>query len=122
NERPSGGKGAGPVLAFDRKSQNFLLARQVTQGNKTATEMTPYGGMRGNLQARVEGTDAHGNYSTRSYSGGAGGFAGGGGGGGARGGGYSGSSGGGSRGGGSSGGGGGYSGGGGGGSHGGGGG
>ncbi|HKN21279.1 MAG TPA: FecR domain-containing protein [Terracidiphilus sp.] len=117
NERPSGGKGAGPVLAFDRKSQNFLLARQVTQGNKTATEMTPYGGMRGNLQARVEGTDAHGNYSTRSYSGGAGGFAGGGGGGGARGGGYSGSSGGGSRGGGSSGGGGGYSGGGGGGSH-----
>ena len=98
------GKSAGPVLAFDRKSQSFLLARQVTQGNKTTTEMTPFNGMRGNLQARVEGTDAHGNYSTRSYSGGSGGFAGGGGGGGARGGSYSGSAGGGSRGGGYSGG------------------
>ena len=127
NEPLVAGKGTGPVLAFDRKSQSFLLARQVTQGNKTTTEMTPFNGMRGNLQTRVEGTDAHGNYSTRSYSGGSGGFAGGGGG--ARGGSYSGSSGGGSRGGGYSGGsagggsrgggsgGGGFSGGGGGGSH-----
>jgi len=126
------GKGAGPVLAFDRKSQSFLLARQVTQGNKTTTETTPFNGTRGNLQARAEGADAHGNYSTRTYAGGSGGFSGrgGGGGGGARGGssggsasggsrggGYSGggSAGGGSHGGGSSGGGGGYSGGGGGG-------
>ena len=108
NEPLVAGKGAAPVLAFDRKSQSFLLARQVTQGNKTTTEMTPFNGTRGNLQARVEGTDAHGNYSTRSYSGGSGGFSGGGGGG-ARGGSYSGSAGGGSRGGGSSGGGGGYS-------------
>ena len=132
NEPLVAGKGAGPVLAFDRKSQSFLLARQVTQGNKTTTETTPFNGTRGNLQARAEGADAHGNYSTRTYAGGSGGFSGrgGGGGGGARGGssggsasggsrggGYSGggSAGGGSHGGGSSGGGGGYSGGGGGG-------
>lgn len=116
NEPHEAGKGTGPTLAFDRKSQSFVLARQVTQGNKTTTQLTPFNGARGNLQARVEGTDVHGNYSTRSYSGGSGGFSGGGGGGGgARGGGYSGSAGGGSRGGGSSGGGGGFSGGGGGG-------
>jgi hypothetical protein len=109
NERPVAGKGGAPVLAFDRKSQSFLLARQVTQGNKTTTQMTPFNGTRGNLQARVEGMDAHGNYSTRSNSGGSGGYSGSGGGG--RGSSSGGSSGGGSRGGG------GFSGGGGGGSH-----
>ena len=107
------GKGAGPTLTFDHKSQSFLLARQVTQGNKTITETTPFNGMHGNLQARAEGVDARGNYSTRPYSGGSGGASGGGGGG-SRGGSYGGGSGG-SRGGGSSGGssrgGGGYSGG-----------
>ena len=103
NEPMLAGKGTAPVLAFDRKSQSFLLARQVTQGNKTTTETTPFNGTRGNLQARVGGTDAHGNYSTRSYSGGSSGSSGGGGGG-ARGG-YGGGGSGGSRGGGNSGGG-----------------
>lgn len=86
-------KGAGPMLAFDRKSQSFMLARQVIQGNKMTTRTTPFNGVHGDLQARVQGTDAHGNYSTRSYSGGSGGYSGGGGGG-ARGSSYSGSSGG----------------------------
>ena len=107
------GKDVGPTLAFDRKSQSFLMTRQVMQGNKMTTETRPFSGVHGDLQARVEGTNAHGNYSTRSYSGGSGGYSGGGGG--ARGSSYSGSAGGGSRSSGSSGGGGGYSGGGGGG-------
>ena len=97
-------KGTGPTLAFDRKSQSFLLTRQVMQGNKTTTQMMPFNGTHGDLQARVEGVNAHGNYSTRSYSGGSGGFSGGGGGS-ARGSSSSGSAGGGSRSGGSAGGG-----------------
>lgn len=103
-ETPVAGKGLGPVLVFDRKSQSFLLERQVTQGSKTTAERIPFNGMRGTLQARVEGVDARGDYSTRSYSGSSGKSSGGSGGG-ARGGSYGGSGGGGSRGGGGSGGG-----------------
>jgi hypothetical protein len=68
-ETPVAGKSMGSVLTFDRKSQSFLLERQVTQGNKTTIEREPFDGVRGTLQARVEGMDARGNYSTRSYSG-----------------------------------------------------
>lgn len=106
NEPLIAGKGNGTTLAFDHKSQSFMLARQVTQGNKTTTEMRPYGGLAGDLQARVEGMNARGNYSTRSSSGASGGYSGGGGSarggssGSARGGGYSGGASGGSRGGG----------------------
>jgi len=115
NEKLVAGKGPEPALIFDRKSQSFVFQHQVTQGSKTTTVKAPFDGMRGTLQARVAGVDAHGNYSTRSYPGGGvgsarGGSSGGSGGGGSRGGG--GSSGGGSSGVGSrSGGGGGYSGG-----------
>lgn len=116
NEPLMAARGAGQTLAFDRKSQSFLLTRQVIEGNKTMTRTTPFGGIAGDLQARAEGMNSHGNYSTRPYSGGAGGSSGGGAG--ARGSSYSGSPAGGSRSGGSSGGGGGFGGsGGGGGSH-----
>jgi hypothetical protein len=71
-ETPVAGKGQGPVLVFDRKSQSFLMERQVKQGDKTTTERTPFNGLRGTLQARVEGVDARGNYSTRSASEGSG--------------------------------------------------
>jgi len=104
NQPQVAGKGAGPTLAFDRKSQSFLLTRQVMQGNKMTTQTTPFNGVHGDLQARVEGMNAHGNYSTRSSTGSSGGYSGGGGGS-ARGGSSSGNSGGGSRSGGSSGGG-----------------
>ena len=107
-------KDASPALIFDRKSQSFLLARPVMQGDRSITKLEPFRGSWGDLQVRAQGLDAHGNYSTRSVSGGSGrgvgGFAGGrgsSGSGGARGGGFSGSNGGSSRGGASGGGGGG---------------
>jgi hypothetical protein len=72
-------KDAGPALTFDHKSQSFLLARPVMQGDRTITKLEPFRGSWGDLQVRVQGVDAHGNYSTRSNSGGsgrgAGGFA-----------------------------------------------
>ncbi len=104
------GKEQGLALVFNRKSQSFLMERRMTQGNKTFTVKEPFNGTRGTLQARVEGMDARGTYSTRSYSGGSARSSGGSGSS-ARGGSYGGSSGGSSRGGGGGYSGGGYSGG-----------
>jgi hypothetical protein len=64
------GKGPGTELAFDRTSQSFLLARQVTMGNKTMTVLVPFEGARGDLQERAFGMNARGNYDTRTYAGG----------------------------------------------------
>jgi hypothetical protein len=84
-------KGTAPALAFDHKTQSFLLARQVAQGGKSTTVMEPFNGAKGNLQARAVGMDARGNYSVRMVAGGTnrgsgGGVAGGGNGGASRGG------------------------------------
>jgi hypothetical protein len=56
------------TLAFDHKSQSFLLARQVTTGGKTSTVMQSFEGRSGELQARAEGVDSHGNYSMHASS------------------------------------------------------
>jgi hypothetical protein len=79
-------------LSFDRKSQSFLLAKQVTEEGKSRTELSAFHGSNGVLQMRAAGLDGRGNYSTRTV---ASSVSNGGGGGGARGG----TSGGGSRGG-----------------------
>jgi hypothetical protein len=95
-------KATGVPLSFDHKSQSFMMAREVTQGNKSMTVMAPMTNRSGNLQARGGSfAGAHGGYSGGGGSrggGGGGGFSGGGSSGGSHGGG--GSSGGGSRGGG----------------------
>ena len=81
------------ALSFDHKSQSFMLARQVTQGNRTSTVVSPLGGRNGTLQAHSgEGSFGGGNrgggsgsFSHASSGGGGaggGGFHGGGGGGG----------------------------------------
>jgi FecR protein len=51
------------TLAFDSKSQSFLIARQITAGGKTSTVMQPFDGHSGELQARAVGVDSHGNYN-----------------------------------------------------------
>jgi uncharacterized membrane protein YgcG len=58
------------TLAFDHKSQSFLLAHQVTTGGKTTTVLQPFAGRSGALQAHVGGMDAHGSYSMHASSGG----------------------------------------------------
>jgi hypothetical protein len=62
-------KDKGPALTFDHRSQSFLIARQVTLGNKTITVLAPFEGATGGLQARVQGVDSHGSYSTRPSGG-----------------------------------------------------
>lgn len=85
-------RAGGIPLSFDRKSQSFMMPKQVMQGNRSVTVMAPVTNRGGDLQARGGG-----------YSGGGGSHYGGGGGGGSRsGGGGSASSGGGSHGGGGS--------------------
>jgi hypothetical protein len=69
------------TLAFDHKSESFLLARQVTNGGKTSTTLQPFAGRNGELQARAVGVDSHGNYNMHASSMGGGGRVGGGGGG-----------------------------------------
>jgi hypothetical protein len=74
-------------LTFDHKSQSFMLARQVTQGNRTSTVMAPFAGRNGALQARAGGNfgggGSAGSFNHASSGGGSGGgFHGGGGGGG----------------------------------------
>jgi FecR protein len=63
------------TLSFDRKSQSFLLARQITTGVKTTTTLQPFAGHNGALQARAVGVDSHGNYNMHASSAGAGGGA-----------------------------------------------
>jgi len=57
-EDPSGNKGAlvktpGVPLSFDRKSQSFMMARQVIRGDKSVTVATPITNRGGNLQSRA---------------------------------------------------------------------
>jgi FecR protein len=56
------------TLAFDSKSQSFLIARQITAGGKTSTVLQPFDGHSGQLQARAVGVDSHGNYNTHASS------------------------------------------------------
>lgn len=42
----------GIPLSFDRKTESFMMARQVLQGNKSVSVMTPISNRGGNLQAR----------------------------------------------------------------------
>ncbi|MGA3136479.1 MAG: FecR family protein [Terracidiphilus sp.] len=94
-------KATGIPLSFDHKSQSFMMAKQVMQGNTSVTVMAPMTNRSGNLQARGGSfAGGHVGFSGGGGSrggGGSGGFSGGGSRGG---GGSSGSSGGGSRGGG----------------------
>jgi hypothetical protein len=64
------------TLAFDHKSQSFLLARQVTAGGKTTTVLQPFAGHNGALQAHMGGVDSRGNYSMHASGGGGGHFGG----------------------------------------------
>jgi len=72
----------GIPLHFDPKSQSFMIAREVTKGEKTVTVMAPVSSRFGNLQARggsfagVHGSNSGGG---TSHSGGAGTSSGGGG-------------------------------------------
>ena len=62
-------KAAGTTLTFDRKSQSFMLAKQVMQGGKTTTVHQAFNGNSGNLQARAGGFSSHGSYSGGSSGG-----------------------------------------------------
>ncbi|MGA2650297.1 MAG: FecR domain-containing protein [Terracidiphilus sp.] len=67
------GKATGIPLHFDPKQQSFMLAREVTKGDKTVTVMAPVSSRFGNLQARGGSfTGTHGSYSGggTSHSGG----------------------------------------------------
>ena len=73
---------AGIPLAFDPKSQSFMMAHQVMMGNKNVTVMTPVSNRTGNLQARSGSfAGGHGNPSGAggggSHGGGGGGASGG---------------------------------------------
>ena len=94
----SGNKGVlvktpGVPISFDRKSQSFMMARQVMRGDKSVTVATPITNRGGNLQSRAGSFNGGG--SSRGGGGSSGGYngassRGGGGGGGSRGGGGSG--------------------------------
>lgn len=58
-----------PVLAYNEKKQNFQIAHQITVDDKIEIVREPYSGIRGDLQARVKGVDAHGNYEVRRVTG-----------------------------------------------------
>jgi hypothetical protein len=45
-------RSTGIPLSFDHKSQSFMMARQVMQGNRSATITAPINNGRGNLQSR----------------------------------------------------------------------
>lgn len=61
------GKTAGTALVFDRKSESFVLAHQVQQGNKSVTVFAPVSNHGGNLQAHG------GSFGGGSHSGSSGG-------------------------------------------------
>jgi hypothetical protein len=71
-------KAVGVPLSFDRKSQSFLMARQVMQGGKSTTVMAPINNRGGNLQARGGSFSGGGSYHGGASSGGGGSHAGGG--------------------------------------------
>ena len=84
-EDPSGNKGAlvktpGVPLSFDRKSQSFMMARQVIRGDKSVIVATPITNRGGNLQSRAGSFSGGGD--SRGGGGPSGGGSGGGGGGG----------------------------------------
>jgi hypothetical protein len=92
-------KTPGVPISFDRKSQNFMMARQVMRGDKSVTVATPITNRGGNLQSRAGSFSGGGSF--RGGGGSSGGYYGGGSrGGGGGGGSHSGGGGGGSRGGG----------------------
>jgi hypothetical protein len=73
---PSGtiSRGSHAVLAYNHKSQSFMVASQITTHNGRTTVVTQtFGGHNGALQAHQGGVDSHGNYSMRAGSGGSGG-------------------------------------------------
>ena len=76
-------KTPGVPISFDRKSQNFMMARQVMRGDKSVTVATPITNRGGNLQSRAGSFSGGGSFR------GGGGYNGGGYGGGSRGGGGS---------------------------------
>jgi hypothetical protein len=55
----------GARLSLDHKTQNFMMTVHATDGKKSFTVDRPFVGISGNLQARVQGVDAHGNYDGR---------------------------------------------------------
>jgi hypothetical protein len=69
-------KAAGIPLCFDHKSQTFMMAKQVTQGNRNVTVLAPITNRGGNLQSRSGGFSG-GGYSGGGYRGGSGGSGGG---------------------------------------------
>jgi hypothetical protein len=62
----SGIADAGTRLTFDRKSQNFMVAKESVPGSRSSTEFAAFNNRLSNTQARFGGVDAHGNYSARS--------------------------------------------------------
>lgn len=56
------------TLTFDRKSQSFVLAKEVMHGTRAVTVHQAFNGRNGYLQARVEGVNGHGGYSMRASS------------------------------------------------------
>jgi hypothetical protein len=62
-------KPAATTLIFDRRSQSFVLAKQVMQDGRTTTVHQAFHGNSGNLQARAGGVTSHGGYSGGSSGG-----------------------------------------------------
>jgi hypothetical protein len=56
-------------LKYDHKTQRFMLAKQVTQGSKSFTTLEAFSGVKGSLQVKSGGVDAHGNYVVRPGAG-----------------------------------------------------
>jgi hypothetical protein len=63
-------RSTGIPLSFDHKSQSFMMARQVMQGNRSTTIAAPINNRRGNLQSRADHFSGDGGV----YHSGAGGF------------------------------------------------
>lgn len=65
-------KAPGIPLSFDRKSESFMMARQVMQGSKSVTVMAPVTNHSGNLQARGGSFSGGGGFRGGGSSGGSG--------------------------------------------------
>jgi hypothetical protein len=78
-DRGSGVQATGIRIAFDHKSQSFMLARQGVDGNRSTAGLGAFNGRMGSIQGHGGGASrGSGHSSGGGFSGGGGGFHGGG--------------------------------------------